>query len=117
MDRAEKAPTSQKSSERHAGDTEVPTLNLDIDIAEERDCALHPEQHGGKGVVNIKHLRKVYPKGKAAEPKIAVADLCLSIRPGNCFGLLGPNGAGKPQLCRCSRVRLGAPLGLPQSLT
>eukprot|EP01119_Soliformovum_irregulare_P017046 TRINITY_DN5019_c0_g1_i1.p1 TRINITY_DN5019_c0_g1~~TRINITY_DN5019_c0_g1_i1.p1 ORF type:complete len:1613 (+),score=493.75 TRINITY_DN5019_c0_g1_i1:36-4841(+) len=40
-----------------------------------------------------KHVRKEFPQGK--ETQVAVADLCLKIKYGECFGLLGPNGAGK----------------------
>ena len=38
----------------------------------------------------LRHLRKQYGAGK-----LAVADLCLRIQPGECFGFLGVNGAGK----------------------
>ena len=69
--------------------------DLDKDIAEERARALHPEQGGVSNVINIQHLHKIYSKGKESKPKIAVTDLCLTIRAGHCFGLLGPNGAGK----------------------
>jgi ABC-type multidrug transport system ATPase subunit len=40
----------------------------------------------------VSKLRKVFPGKKK---KIAVKDLTLAIRKGECFGLLGPNGAGK----------------------
>ncbi|MGA7712630.1 MAG: ABC transporter ATP-binding protein [Rhizomicrobium sp.] len=44
----------------------------------------------------ISHLRKVYRRGT-----IAVADLSLSIAPGDFFGFLGPNGAGKSTTIHC----------------
>ena len=68
--------------------------NIDADIVEERARALRPAGQLDN-VISVQRLRKVYPKGKEAVPKVAVADLCLSIKPGSCFGLLGPNGAGK----------------------
>src|SRR4029453_21688 len=39
--------------------------------------------------VSCEHLRKTYGT------VVAVADLSLSVKRGECFGLLGPNGAGK----------------------
>ena len=39
--------------------------------------------------VRCERLRKTYG------PVVAVADVTLSVRRGECFGLLGPNGAGK----------------------
>jgi ABC-2 type transport system ATP-binding protein len=39
--------------------------------------------------VSCERLRKTYG------PVVAVADLTLSVKRGECFGLLGPNGAGK----------------------
>ena len=39
--------------------------------------------------VKCERLRKAYG------PVVAVADVSLSVRRGECFGLLGPNGAGK----------------------
>ena len=39
----------------------------------------------------IRNLRKVFP---SKPPKVAVQNLNLYIRKGECFGLLGENGAG-----------------------
>jgi len=39
--------------------------------------------------LRVSHLRKAY------KDVVAVDDLSLDVRPGECFGLLGPNGAGK----------------------
>jgi ABC-2 type transport system ATP-binding protein len=39
--------------------------------------------------LRVSHLRKAY------KDVVAVDDLELEVRPGECFGLLGPNGAGK----------------------
>jgi len=49
------------------------------------------QAHDSDAVV-IRGLRKVYP-GK--QPKVAVRNLTMGIRRGECFGMLGPNGAGK----------------------
>ena len=46
----------------------------------------------GENELVLMHLRKVY--GGAAG-KVAVRDLCLRVRAGECFGFLGVNGAGK----------------------
>lgn len=39
--------------------------------------------------LTAKHLKKAY------KTKVAVNDISLSLKPGECVGLLGPNGAGK----------------------
>ena len=66
------------------------STNEDEDVRAER--TMIDESSAGDDNISIRtaHLRKVY----SAE-KVAVDDLCLSIRRGECFGLLGPNGAGK----------------------
>ena len=52
--------------------------------------------------VLIRGLRKVYP-GK--QPKVAVKNLTMGIRRGECFGMLGPNG--RLDTCPCSDARQG----------
>ena len=42
-----------------------------------------------KAALRVRQLRKTY------KDVVAVNDLDLEVRPGECFGLLGPNGAGK----------------------
>lgn len=37
---------------------------------------------------------------------VAVADMSLSVEPGECFGLLGPNGAGKTTVIRLLNMLL-----------
>ncbi len=39
-------------------------------------------------------VRQVFP---GPPPKVAVADLCLSVRAGERFGLLGNNGGAQPK--------------------
>ncbi len=65
----------------------------DVDVIEERDRVRMLSRHDRLPVL-IKHLRKVYNEG-SEDAKVAVADLCLALEPGECFGLLGENGAGK----------------------
>ena len=66
----------------------------DQDVKQERDATM-ANSNGSNEVIHIQRLRKVYPASKLTPKKVAVDDLCLSIKPGTCFGLLGPNGAGK----------------------
>ncbi|KAL6660903.1 hypothetical protein ACP70R_000287 [Stipagrostis hirtigluma subsp. patula] len=48
-----------------------------------------------RNMIICHNLRKVYP-GKNGNPdKIAVRELSLALRKGECFGMLGPSGAGK----------------------
>ncbi len=61
------------------------------------------------------HLSKTYdrPAGwrrKTGQPKTAVNDVTLEVKPGELFGLLGPNGAGKTTL-----VKMLCTLVLPSS--
>jgi ABC-2 type transport system ATP-binding protein len=46
-------------------------------------------QNATKAALRVRQLRKTY------KDVVAVNDLDLEVRPGECFGLLGPNGAGK----------------------
>jgi len=51
---------------------------------------------GNQNVIYMRHLRKVWPpKGGQVKPNVAVRDMTLAIRYGECFGFLGVNGAGK----------------------
>eukprot|EP01135_Chromosphaera_perkinsii_P004597 Nk52_evm5s290 gene=Nk52_evmTU5s290 len=52
-------------------------------------------------MVVIKNVRKEYPRsGNNKNSKVAVRNVSLNIRKGECFGLLGPNGAGKTSLLK-----------------
>src|ERR1051325_10118545 len=44
---------------------------------------------GARAALRVSHLRKAY------KDVVAVDDIDLEVREGECFGLLGPNGAGK----------------------
>jgi len=47
-------------------------------------------------VIEVKNLSVTYRVCGTRQPdKLAVKDLCLSVRSGEVFGFLGPNGAGK----------------------
>src|SRR5258708_35972395 len=46
-------------------------------------------ESGARSAVRVSHLRKGY------KDVVAVDDIELDVRAGECFGLLGPNGAGK----------------------
>lgn len=64
----------------------------DADVAAERSRI--ESGAADDDIVLVKNLRKVYTVSGQL-PKIAVADLCLGIPSGQCFGFLGVNGAGK----------------------
>merc|ERR1711871_1303500 len=67
------------------------------DVAAERMLAEDEDESSKAGyVVRVLNLRKVYGAGKDA--KVAVDNVSLGIKYGECFGLLGPNGAGKTTL-------------------
>jgi ABC-type multidrug transport system ATPase subunit len=52
--------------------------------------------HSDEYAVRLSHLRKqYYPRGTEAVGTLAVADLCVRMKRGECFALLGTNGAGK----------------------
>lgn len=62
------------------------------DVKEERRDAWDDSKNWPVAALD---LRKVYEAGDGAPEKIAVNNLCLTVRRGECFGLLGPNGSGK----------------------
>jgi ABC-type multidrug transport system ATPase subunit len=71
-------------------------LNLEEpeDVARERE-KVYRNQIDPASPVIIVDLRKEYGSRFGSQKKVAVHNLTLSIRKGECFGLLGPNGAGK----------------------
>lgn len=76
-----------KSVDDHSGEDE--------DVAAERTLALDPESEAALRICN---LRKVYRKNLLVESKldkVAVRDLCLTLKESKCLALLGQNGAGK----------------------
>ncbi|CAG8563020.1 1691_t:CDS:2 [Ambispora leptoticha] len=67
----------------------------DADVAAERDATFDLDNNA---VLRIANLRKVYRKSIFYESnldKVAVNDLCLTLKEGKCLALLGQNGAGK----------------------
>ena len=68
----------------------------DDDVQEERqaidDTCIRPREDE----IRLDHLRKQFlPRGYETSGTVAVEDMCLRIRAGECFALLGTNGAGK----------------------
>ncbi|GFT33344.1 phospholipid-transporting ATPase ABCA1 [Nephila pilipes] len=61
----------------------------DDDVATERSKVLGG--HCDNAVLRTENLTKVYKPGQYP----AVNQLCIAVKPGECFGLLGMNGAGK----------------------
>ncbi|XP_053104297.1 retinal-specific phospholipid-transporting ATPase ABCA4 isoform X1 [Hemicordylus capensis] len=69
--------------------TLMPITDEDEDVAEERQRIM---SGGGKtDILKLQELTKIY----AGRHTPAVEQLCVGVRPGECFGLLGVNGAGK----------------------
>jgi len=64
------------------------------DVAEEaaRVAGMESLPVHQQDAVIVRNLRKVFP---GHPPKVAVGDLTMGIRRGECVGFLGPNGAGK----------------------
>ena len=48
-----------------------------------------------QNLIELESVGKTYRSAFLRRPKLALADLSLSVRPGEIFGFLGPNGAGK----------------------
>eukprot|EP00762_Andalucia_godoyi_P004673 ANDGO_03522.mRNA.1 ABC transporter A family member 7 len=65
----------------------------DHDVQEERSLIERGSIQPDERAIFIKNLRKMYKTN--AGLKLAVKDLCLAMKQGECFSLLGPNGAGK----------------------
>ena len=91
-----RARTPAMEMERKLAELTAAGLEDESVLAERRaiDAGAVPELLSRGGLV-LAHLRKVYPAGGGNPEKVAVADLCLRVEPGECFGLLGTNGAGK----------------------
>ena len=51
--------------------------------------------------IQVEGLSKTYRRGLLGEPVRALADVSLSIAPGEAFGIIGPNGAGKTTFLGC----------------
>jgi len=51
--------------------------------------------------IQIEGLSKTYRRGLLGEPVRALADVSVSIAPGEAFGIIGPNGAGKTTFLGC----------------
>ena len=78
-------------------------------LGEETQSVKGQLQRGGKKVIEIRDLTKIYKlsnkkkaelKTKDSE-KVAVSGVSLEAHPGEIYGLLGPNGAGKTTTLRC----------------
>ena len=78
-------------------------------LGEETQSVKGRLQRGGKKVIEIRDLTKIYKlsnkkkaelKTKDSE-KVAVSGVSLEAHPGEIYGLLGPNGAGKTTTLRC----------------
>ncbi|XP_060088217.1 retinal-specific phospholipid-transporting ATPase ABCA4 [Heteronotia binoei] len=67
----------------------MPIVDEDEDVAEERQRIMN--RGSRTDILKLHELTKIY-RGRHVP---AVDQLCVGIRPGECFGLLGVNGAGK----------------------
>ena len=65
---------------------------------------------GGKWMLRIEHLSKVYGEKKAVD------DLSLHIRPGEIYGFIGHNGAGKTTTIKAVQSKAGVYSGQSGSL-
>jgi ABC-type multidrug transport system ATPase subunit len=84
---------SPVASSTGAVDDELPGEVEDADVRAERNRIESGELRPEDCAILIRNMRKEYKT--SAGTKVAVRDLCLSMRDGECFALLGPNGAGK----------------------
>ena len=62
------------------------------DVAEVRKSMFNKDNNY---YLRIEDLHKVYPGENGLADKVAVKNLTLGVKYGECFGFLGPNGAGK----------------------
>ncbi|KAG9305342.1 hypothetical protein G9A89_007837 [Geosiphon pyriformis] len=70
-------------------------LDEDVDIGKERSLTFDPNHDV---VLRIGNLRKIFRKSLLSHSKldkVAVNDLCLTLKESKCLALLGQNGAGK----------------------
>ncbi|KAG9301727.1 hypothetical protein G9A89_002959 [Geosiphon pyriformis] len=70
-------------------------LDEDVDIGKERSLTFDPNHDV---VLRIGNLRKIFRKSLLSHSKldkVAVNDLCLTLKESECLALLGQNGAGK----------------------
>lgn len=71
-----------------ADEARAAMLSEDQDVAQERRSVLQGDGDDDSVIV-IRNLRRAFGS------KVAVKDMCLSVKRGECLGLLGENGAGK----------------------
>ncbi|KAK9761350.1 hypothetical protein K7432_013818 [Basidiobolus ranarum] len=76
----------------NTGTGQTGVMNMSDDVYNEQ---LRLDSGNSNDLVRLRHLRKEYPKNADKKIKVAVQDLSLGIKQGECFGLLGSNGAGK----------------------
>ncbi|RIA85383.1 hypothetical protein C1645_781967 [Glomus cerebriforme] len=80
---------------RHKNSNEIDYNDDDEDVANERTLAFNHEHDAALRICNLK---KVYRQSlfiKSKLDKVAVKDLCLTLKESKCLALLGQNGAGK----------------------
>ena len=75
----------------------------------QKDDDIEAVPQGGKSMLLVTRLRKVYPaKLQGAPDTVAVHDVTFRVGKGEAFGLLGANGAGKSSVINCV-IRASAP--------